>query len=427
MPLPYTIVKIYTDEDSRHEGKPVYQAISRFIQGLKISARCMVTRGIAGCYENGEIATFGIEVLSYNMPLEITVIIPSREKDKVIPVLEEMTEDGIMIVEEKDVCWHKSRKHLIPRQVKVKDIMTSSPTTVTLGTSASKAMNILMSARFHGIPVVDEAGRPVGMITQGDLIRRAKVPVRVGLLADFAAHHLKSVEDTLNKLTASGLMSTPPVTAQEDGLLSDAVETMLKNKLKRLPVVDKDGKLTGILSRLDVFKTILEKNPDWQSFRQSNITVANIKTVREIMRGDTPVVAPDAPIWDAIQLIDTTDIKRVAVVDKTGKLLGLISDSVLMTAFSAHKANLWDYFMSKLAFTEAGHKHKEFLDILRARTAREVMRTDIIPVNEDSLIDDAIRLMVSKKLKRIPVLDANGIFKGMLTRDSILRAGQTEK
>ncbi len=421
MPLPYTVVRIYTSEEAKFEGKPLSQAVVNFIHGLKLSARCLVSKAAAGCYENGEIATFGVEVLSYNMPLEITVIFPSREKDAVLPALERMTEDGIMTVEEKEVRWHKSHKQLIPRQVKVRDVMTASPVSVKLSATAGELMKLLSESEFHGLPVIDQDGRPAGIVTQGDLLRRAKVPMQVGLLTELAAHHLKSLEDSLTGFTAKDLMSAPPVAVKEDARLSDAVETMLENGLKRLPVVDKDGKLAGMLSRLDVFKTILDKAPDWQALKKSQVILANVKTVREAMRHDTPVLKTDAPVWDAVELIETTDIKRVAVVDGGGKLLGLISDRVLMSAFFGHKAGIWDYFVSKLS--PAGHKHKEFQQAARAKTAGEIMRTDIFSLHEDDLIDDAVKLMVAKQLKRVPVVDKAGVFKGMLTRDSILRAG----
>ncbi len=422
--MPYTVVRIYTSEEARYDGKPLSQAIVNFVHGLKISARCLVSKAAAGCYENGEIATFGVEVLSYNMPLEITVIMPSREKDAVLPALERMAEDGIMTVEEKEVRWHKSRKQLIPRQVKVRDIMTTGPVSVPESAPAGDIIKILSGEPgFHSIPITGPDGRPAGIVTQGDLLRRAGMPLRLGLLTDLAAHHLKALEETLSGLSAKDLMSSPPVTANEEENLSAAVETMLRHSLKRLPVVDKEGRLTGMVSRLDVFKTILDKAPDWQSLKRSEVILSNVKTVREAMRQDTPVLPQNAPVWDAVKLIETTDIKRVAVVGGDGKLLGLISDSVLLNAFSEHKAGLWDYFVSKLSFTAAGRRNKEFLRALRAKTTGEIMRTDIISLHEDDPIDEAVKLMVAKRLKRVPVLDKYGVFKGMLTRDSILRAG----
>ena len=72
----YKKIEIFTSEEARWEGRPLYAAIVQFVHDLKIAARCLVTRGIEGSYESGEIATGRLEVLSYNMPVRITIIVP---------------------------------------------------------------------------------------------------------------------------------------------------------------------------------------------------------------------------------------------------------------------------------------------------------------------------------------------------------------
>jgi len=60
---------------------------------------------------------------------------------------------------------------------------------------------------------------------------------------------------------------------------------------------------------------------------------------------------------------------------------------------------------------------------LRAKTAGEVMNANIVTVQEDAPIDEAIRLMLDKAIKRLPVVDSGGKYKGMVSRGSLLRAG----
>ena len=62
-------------------------------------------------------------------------------------------------------------------------------------------------------------------------------------------------------------------------------------------------------------------------------------------------------------------------------------------------------------------------EYLRAKTAGEVMSTNIVTVQEDAPIDEAIRLMLERAIKRLPVVDSEGKYKGMVSRDSLLRAG----
>ncbi|MCE5244561.1 MAG: CBS domain-containing protein [Syntrophobacteraceae bacterium] len=79
--------------------------------------------------------------------------------------------------------------------------------------------------------------------------------------------------------------------------------------------------------------------------------------------------------------------------------------------------------MSKIPFTEMGRKHREFIDRLQAKTAEEVMDRRHATVREDATIEEAIGLMLEKGLRRIPVLDESCSYKGMLSRESLLRTG----
>ena len=124
-----------------------------------------------------------------------------------------------------------------------------------------------------------------------------------------------------------------------------------------------------------------------------------------------------------IRLIDRNDIQRVGVVDQAGHFLGLISDRDLLVAFSERHPGIWDYFVSKIPFTERGRRHKHLQQHLELKTAGEVMNTNIVTVQEDAPIDEAMRLMLERAIKRLPVVDAEGNYKGMVSRDSLLRAG----
>jgi CBS domain-containing protein len=126
-----------------------------------------------------------------------------------------------------------------------------------------------------------------------------------------------------------------------------------------------------------------------------------------------------------MRIIDCNDIQRVGVIDQEGYFLGLISDRDLLVVFSEHHQGIWDYFVGKIPFTERGRRQKQLQAHLQARTAGEVMNTEIITVREDAPINEAIRLMLEKSIKRLPVLDGLGKFKGMVSREALLRAGFT--
>jgi len=293
--LNYRVIEIFTSEDARCGGTALYRAVVHKVSSFRIAARCVVTRGIAGSYESGEVATQAIEVLSYNMPLKIEIILPAAELSRVLPEIEAMVTDGMVVVEEMDIRCHRTKKRLIPRQVRVRDTMTGSPQSVSPETPATEVVHILRSARFHGLPVVDAAGKPVGIITQGDLIRRGGLPLRVGLLAELDSEHFGAAVSPLAQKTAADIMSAPVVTVAADATLTAAVDLMLARQLKRLPVVDGEGRLCGMLARLDVFQVISRDTPSWQRMREQHVAVGDVRYVRDIMGRDTHEVARTRP------------------------------------------------------------------------------------------------------------------------------------
>ena len=146
--LQYKVIEIFTSEKVRWEGRPINEAVVQYVHDLKIAARCLVTRAIDGCYESGEVATGRLEILSYDMPLRIAIVLPAAEIERVLPEVEAMVADGIVAVHHLDVVSHKTRKQLVSRQIKVRDIMTPDPRKVSLTTPLDQVASGCCSRRF---------------------------------------------------------------------------------------------------------------------------------------------------------------------------------------------------------------------------------------------------------------------------------------
>jgi CBS domain-containing protein len=420
MSLKYKLIRIFTSEEVHWYGKPLYNAIIEYIRGLKLAARCVINRGIAGFYENGEISTQNILDLSINLPLTIEILLPATEIDLVLPHLEEMVVDGIISCTDVEIYSYHSSKRLIPAQLKVKEVMSTSIKTVNPASPIHEIVNLMLNNGLKGIPVIDDKQHPLGIITQGDLITKAEMPVRLGLLKKLDQGRVSSFLKGVAGKTAKDIMSHPLTTIKEDQPLREAVLIMIRQQLKRLPVINTDGKLVGMIARIDVFQTITKQAPKWDFLQEQNIVVNNNQPVRNVLPRDLLTVNPDTPIPEVIEKITGNDVQRIAVVDGYGKFLGLISDSDLLPIISGHPG-LWDVILSKLTFIEKGRQLNELLQHIRAKTAVEVMIKNVITIQEDASIDEAVQLMAEKGLKRLPVVNKDGIFKGLISRDSVLQ------
>jgi CBS domain-containing protein len=422
--LNYKAIEIFTSEEARYRKKPVADAIMQYLKELKIAARCIVTRGVSGCYESGELATGRIEILSFNMPIRIYIVVPAAETERVLDGLNGMVTDGIVALHDLNVLSHRTRNAFFPRQLMVRDVMTCNPASVTADTPLSDAARLLLSSIFTGLPVADHDNRPIGVITQGDLIRKGGLPLRLGLLAESDQGRRNALLNQLSSLRADKVMTSPPVMIAADRPLTEAVALMLEKDVKRLPVVNENGHLTGMLSRLDIFRTVMRESPDWKAFKAQKIEVSHLKCVGDILRRDVHKVLPEMPLNEVIRIIDDNDIQRVAVVDAEEKLLGLISDRDLLRYLKPEQEGVWRLLAKvKHPFEQEACRTGDLQKCLAETTASAVMTTELITVGEEMLIEEAIALMIDKGLKRLPVIDAEGRFQGMISRDSLLRTG----
>lgn len=422
--LNYKGIEIFTSEAARYKKKPLVDAVVEYIRGLKIAARCMVTRGIAGCYESGEVATGRLEILSLNLPIRIYIVLPALESERVLNGLNGMLGDGLVALHDLNVLSHRANNAFFPRQLMVRDVMTSEPRRIEADTLLSDVVQLLLPSVFTGLPVVDEHDRPIGVVTQGDLIRKGGMPLRLGLLAESDEGRRDAVLAQLAERRAAEVMTAPAITVAEDRPLTEAVELMLSRRVKRLPVVDRSGCLTGMLSRLDIFRTVMREAPDWNSFRAQKIEVDHLKRVGDILRRDTQTVSAETPLDEVVRMIDRNDLQRVAVLDARGKLLGLISDRDLLRYFKPEQEGIWGLLAKvKQTFKEDACLAGDLQRCLAETKAGDVMTTDLATVREEMLIEEVIALMIDKELKRLPVVDAEGRFKGMISRDSLLRTG----
>jgi CBS-domain-containing membrane protein len=134
----------------------------------------------------------------------------------------------------------------------VKDIMTADVVTVRADTSYRDMVALVRAHRVSGLPVVDDDAKVIGVVSETDLLatETADPGQGVNLAPRPWLPHRKQV--TADTATAGDLMTHPPVTTGPDELVANAARLMNSLKLQRLPVVDRDRRLVGIVSRSDV-------------------------------------------------------------------------------------------------------------------------------------------------------------------------------
>jgi CBS domain-containing protein len=138
----------------------------------------------------------------------------------------------------------------------VREAMTTDVVTATPETPLVDLIDMMIEHDITGVPVVDVEGRVVGVATEADLVARQAHPTakrpRLALLAELIRGSHDKWWTKAAGLTTASVMSSPAHTAYENETLQTAATRMLTLGIRRLPVLDDDGRLTGILSRHDL-------------------------------------------------------------------------------------------------------------------------------------------------------------------------------
>jgi len=155
-------------------------------------------------------------------------------------------------------------------RVRVADVMTRNVVCVEQSLSVEALTSLFLERGFSAAPVVDDNGRPVGVVSKTDLLREVqdradteeRVPDRrVGRREERVELGLGFQITRLARATVGEIMTPIPLTLSEDAPLSEAATRITLGGVHHLPVVRQDGKVVGIVSALDVVWWLAKHNP----------------------------------------------------------------------------------------------------------------------------------------------------------------------
>jgi CBS domain-containing protein len=150
----------------------------------------------------------------------------------------------------------------LPRHRTVSDVMTSHVHVAAPMTPFKVLARVIDENRISAIPIVDEQGMPIGIVSEADLLLKER------------GHELKSSRDLLHGhqrqterfktggTIASELMTSPPITIAAHAPLSEAARMMQQKNTWHLVVIDERGRIAGIVSRSDLLQLPLRTDDD---------------------------------------------------------------------------------------------------------------------------------------------------------------------
>ena len=409
-------VTIYIGESDRHHGGSLYRAILEFLRREGASG-ATVTRALAGFGARSRIHTANIEVLSSDLPIRIEWIDAPQRVERLLPELRRMIADGLIVHEPVTVVYYSDGRSQDPLGQPVGRIMQAEVVTAAATTPVAEVVSLLLERGVRCLPLVDDRQRLVGILTDGDLLHGAGLATRLSLQRELPDEQAGALLAALRRLplTAGDIMTVEVVSVRSDEPVHSAVARMVQRNLKRLPVVDEEGRVRGMVSRIDVFRAVaLHQGVE----AAGDDAPRRGRSVAELMYTDVPTVDLAASVEEIVRTLEANHRRSAVVVDEERHVLGIITDGdLLRRSQQKHHPGL----LARLRSLLVGEPAIEQVLPDAGERAADLMTAPAITVQPDTPLAEALRLMTIHEVKRLPVVDGDGRLVGLLGRASVLR------
>ena len=408
---------IFVGEKDRWAGKPLYLAILEVLQRQGCSG-ATVFRGLAGFGANSLIHTVMLLELSTDLPIVITLVDRQDRLQRVLPQICEMVQEGLVTLTPVEVVKYTSRvPGPFPPGLTVGEIMTREVISVRPEAPVAEVLDRILEHGLRAVPVLDEEGRVLGTISEEDLLTRAGLELPESIRKEVAAVGLAGAGSHGAK-TARDVMRPEVPFVGADATVAQAAAQMADGGLRRLAVVEESGRMVGILSRSDILKTVIDALEEAGTGPRPQVNLAG--TVEEAMQAGGVSVALDAPLADVLDRIMESRSRYVVVTDAQSRVAGIITEGDILNR--AGKKVRPEVTRVVGTWLKGGHVASGLALAARGKVASEVMSREVVTIRGSAPVAEALKIMIERVIKVLPVVDAGGRFIGTLNRSALLAA-----
>jgi CBS domain-containing membrane protein len=270
------------------------------------------------------------------------------------------------------------------QDVKVSDLMTRKVVTLHRAQSLTLADQLMRLDRVRHLPVVDESGKLVGLVTHRDLLA-----AHLGSFARLQPGAAHAAHATIElAIPVERIMTTDVWSVREETPAVDTAQLLYDNRFGCAPVVDDQRHIIGIVTEADFLRLVLDMLAQDDELR-----------VRDLMTTDLVTLRADQSLSAAEEMMTLRQIRHLPVVDDDGALLGLITHRDLLAAQYS-------------ALTHAS-------DFPVEAPARDVMRDDVWTVSPDTPAIEAAFNLRDHVFGCLPVVE-HGKLAGIITEADFL-------
>jgi PII-like signaling protein len=418
---PIQRVRIYLNERDQAEHQPLYlAALERLRREGATGATAL--RGVAGFGAGSRLRTSGVADFT-SAPILIEWVDRAERVARVLPALDDLLPDALITIEDLRAYRAVLRSIGPFGDRTVGQMMAREVAAATREMSLRAAAELMIERAQPLLPVIDERGGVVGVLSDGDLVRRAGLALPARLFGALAADERRAVLDRLAPGSVAATLTADPRSAYVESPVPLAISPMIEWGFDQLPVLDRDGHLAGLFGVEQALQAGLRntETPDPEGVGMNDqhaVRAAEPPTpVGLVMQGAVPTIAASTPLAETLPRVLAVPDHFLVVVD-AGRPVGTLTDLYLARTLSEPLRSIWLAALRVLAVPLPTGLDGAGAEL----TAGGVAEPDVPSIDAQATLDAAIQLMLAGGFERLVVLDERGLVAGLLARRSLLRA-----
>lgn len=409
-------VRIYLSEHDQWQQAPLYLAVLEHLQ-REGATGATALHGLVGFGPSQHARAIGLG-LSDHPPVVIEWIDRADRITRTLPTLNELLPRALITLE--DVQIYQAVLHAqgpFHTEYTAGDIMHTTPHTLPPATSLGSVLRAMLEHQQSTIPILDERGAAVGVITEHELAGRAGLLLPLRLLRLLSSDERATLLQALDLETrpARAIMNHEPRSIYMGAALPQALITMIEWDYEQIVVTNREGTLAGLLSCTAVLQHVTEQNEEDEhsgSVRDSTPPTP----VQLVMQPSVARVPAAQPLNEALHQVLNTPHRYVVVLDEAGHICGSLSDEDALRRLEGEERTAWIAALQRAIPTDISELPGG------GRCVADLMQHDVVTLSPTMSIIEAGGFLLQKNTERAPVVDGEGTLLGLLGRNGLLRA-----
>jgi CBS domain-containing protein len=316
------------------------------------------------------------------------------------------------------------------------DLMTPNPASLREGATIREAVRFLTDRGFSAVPVVDYAGRAVGVLSRADIVRHDRDLLDHPEIEVERSPHTEQGEnlpggfqvERVDRTRIRDLMTPVVLSVLPETPAGLVAARMVALKVHRLFVVDHQDVLIGVVSATDVLRRLRPMSPDSGNAATTDVLPARLslgaETARELMTPSPVSIRAEATVAEAVKLLTERRFSAAPVIDRAGRPVGVVSQADILVydresvQYIAAVPDYYEPIEMEVVPGDWATAARARLDAVRVR---DIMTPVVFSVAPEEPAENVIECLRAWKVHRVFVIDPSGVLTGVISVLDILR------